>query len=194
MRRLPFVLLFFWALPVAVEAAPLRIDIVYTEGKIISGPLTPDLDVLPDSVFASFKLSSANGTLADVVESSLVFGDGAWSAADLESFGATFLPTDAGPLAVTSLSYAYGAKNTPTTNGKLAANFPLEIRGTDVASGQEFLYRYDVSSQTVTEIPEPSAIGLAASALACCLNFLRPLHFRRRLLDPSARRICREVW
>lgn len=166
MRRMPFVLLFFWALPVAAQAAPLRIDITYTEGRIISGPLTPDLDELPSKVTASFKLSSAAGELADVTESSLVFGDGEWNLDDLESFSASFLPTDAGGLAVVSLTYAYRPTDTPTTNDKLAANFPLTIQGTDVASGLEFHYQYDVSSQTVTEIPEPSSIVLAALGLA----------------------------
>jgi hypothetical protein len=162
MRRLLFVLLFFSALPVAALAAPLRIDITYSEGKIISGPLTPDLDVLPELVFASFTLNDAGGTLDNILASSLVFGDAEWSAGDLESFTATFLPTDSGALAVTALSYSYRAKNTPTTNGKLAANFPLVIQGTDIASGEPFQYQYDTSTQTVTEIPEPSSVVLAA--------------------------------
>jgi hypothetical protein len=84
----------------------------------------------------------------------------------LESFTATFLPTDSGALAVTALSYSYRAKNTPTTNGKLAANFPLVIQGTDIASGEPFQYRYDTSTQTVTEIPEPSSVVLAALGFA----------------------------
>ncbi len=175
MRRLPFVLLFLWALPVAAQAAPLRIGITYTDGQILSGPLTSDLDALPESVFASFTLSSAAGTLADVVESSLAFGDGAWGAVDLETFSAAFLPTDAGGLAVVSLTYAYRPIDTPTTNGKLAANFPLEIQGTDVATGQSFHYRYDTSSQEVTVIPEPSSVALAALGLA----FIMPAARRR---------------
>jgi hypothetical protein len=171
MRHLPFVFVLLCTLPAAARAASLRIDITYNDGHILSGPLTPDLDALPESVFASFTLSSAAGTLAEVVESSLVFGDGTWSVGDLESFSATFLATDGGGLAVASLTYAYRAIDTPTTNGKLAANFPLDIQGTDVASDEPFHYQYDMSSQTVTEIPEPSTLtlgGLAILALVCC--------------------------
>ena len=161
MNRWLLVSVVFWSLAAAAQAAPIRIDITYTEGKIISGPLTPDLDELPSKVTASFKLSSAAGELADVTESSLVFGDGAWNLADLESFSASFLPTDAGALAVVSLTYAYRPIDTSTANEKLAANFPLTIQGTDLASGLEFHYQYDASSQTVTEIPEPSSFVLA---------------------------------
>ncbi|MEX2114321.1 MAG: PEP-CTERM sorting domain-containing protein [Pirellulales bacterium] len=175
MHRLSFALIIVGFLPVAARAAPLRVDITYIDGHIVSGPLTPDLDELPSSVFASFTLAGPGGTLADVIESSLVFGDGAWSADDLESFSASFLPTDAGGLAVTSLTYSYRAIDTPTTNGKLAANFPLEIMGIDVASGLPFLYQYDTSSQTVTEIPEPSSVVLAALGL----GFFLPRALRR---------------
>jgi hypothetical protein len=170
MSRWLLVAVVFWSLAATVNAAPLRIDIIYTDGQILSGPLTPDLDALPESVFASFTLSSAAGTLADVVDSSLVFGDGAWSAGDLESFSAAFLPTDAGGLAVVSLSYAYRAIDTPTANGRLSANFPLTIQGTDVASGLEFHYQYDTSSQEVTFIPEPSSVALAALGFAFVLS------------------------
>jgi hypothetical protein len=154
--------MFFWAVPAPALAAPLRIDITYSEGKIVSGPLTPDLEALPELVFASFTLNDAAGTLDNMLASSLVFGDAAWDVSDLESFTATFLPTDSGELAVTALSYSYRAKNTPTTNGKLAANFPLVIQGTDIASGEPFHYQYDTSTQTVTEVPEPSSFALAA--------------------------------
>jgi hypothetical protein len=173
MYRMPLLLVLLLTFPAAARAAPLRIDITYTEGHIVSGPLTPDLEALPESVFASFTLSSPAGTLADVVDSSLVFGDGAWSADDLESFSATFLPTDGGGLAVVSLSYAYRAKNTPTTNGRLIGNFPLVIEGTDIASGEPFQYQYDTSSQTVTVIPEPSSLALTIfGALGVALSLL----------------------
>jgi hypothetical protein len=180
MRNVISVLASLMILPVAAQAAMLRVDITYTNGQILSGPLTADLDVLPDSVFASFTLSSAAGTLADVIESSLVFGDGAWSVGDLESFSASLLPTDARTLAVVSLSYAYRPIDTPTSNGKLSANFPLEIQGTDVATGQPFHYRYDTSSQEVTVIPEPSSVALTALG-SVVLAVAAMMRRRRRL-------------
>ncbi|MGD9720135.1 MAG: hypothetical protein AB7O59_08120 [Pirellulales bacterium] len=167
MRRLLFVVLSCLALPVVAQAGPLRIDVTYTNGHIVSGKLTPDLDALPEFVFASFTLNDAGGTLDNMLESSLVFGDAAWDVSDLESFTATFLPTDSGALAVTALSYAYRPKDTPTANDKLSANFPLTIQGTDIASGEPFHYQYDTSTQTVTEVPEPSSVALAACGLAC---------------------------
>jgi hypothetical protein len=169
MRNVPFVLAVLLTLPTAAQGALLRVDITYTDGHVVSGPLTADLDVLPESVIASFTLGgTAAGSydLADVVESSLVFGDGAWSAGNLESLSTTIMPADAGVLAVASLTYAYGPIDTPTTDGRLAANFPLDIQGTDVASGQPFHYQYDTSSQTVTVVPEPSSMALAALGLA----------------------------
>lgn len=183
MRGLLGLLVLVSTLPAMARAAVLRIDVTYTDGRIVSGPLTPDLNILPESVFAFFTLNGLSGELSQVVESSLVFGDTAWSVDDLQGFSATFLPTDSRQLAVTSLTYAYRPKTTATSKDKLAANFPLEIRGVDIASGQEFHYLYDTSIQTVTVVPEPAAISLSASALACFLALLRPLRFHRRLVE-----------
>jgi hypothetical protein len=158
--------------PAVVQAQYLKMEVMYTDGHIISGPLTADLTELPEFVHASFLLNgSAAGFYAtgDVLQSSLVFGDASWNAADLEEFSTTLLPGDSGDFFVTSLSYAFAPKNTPTGNGKLAANFPLVIEGTDVASGQPFHYQYDTSTQLVTLVPEPSTLTLAAlSVLGLC--------------------------
>jgi len=179
MRAATFVLLLVLTLPAVAQGTLLKVDVTYTNGQILSGPLTPDLDALPESVLASFTLTSPAGTLADIVESSLVFGDGAWSASDLESFSATFLPTDAGGFAVTSLTYAYRPIDTPTADGRLAANFPLEIQGTDVATGEAFDYLYDTSSSTVTVVPEPTTAVLAVIGLTALLAWARVRHERR---------------
>jgi hypothetical protein len=100
--------------------------------------------------------------MADVLQSSLVFGDASWNAADLVQFSTTLVEANA--LDVVALTYEYAAKDTSTVDGRLAGNFPLDIQGTDIATGQPFHYRYDTSSQTVTEVPEPSAIALVLAA------------------------------
>ena len=189
MRRLPFVLVLLCTVPAAAQAALLQIDITYTNGQILSGPLSADLTELPESVLASFTLSGPLALaydLEDVVQASLAFGDGAWSVGDLQSFTTTLLDTDSGGLAVTSLTYAYAPIDTPAVNGRLTANFPLDIQGTDVASGLPFHYQYDTSSQMVTEIPEPSTLmlgGIAILALVCCAK--KRALFRRELLSGS---------
>jgi hypothetical protein len=76
-----------------------------------------------------------------------------------------------GGLEVTSLTYEYAPKDTATVDGKIAGNFPLDIEGTDIASGQAFHYRYDASSETMAVVPEPSAIMLVAAAV--CVMALR---------------------
>ena len=93
------------AFQTTAHAQRLRMDVTYTDGHIVSGPLSADLTELPASVNATFLLNgSAAGTYntADVLQSSLAFGDGSWNASDLEEFGATFLPTDGGGVAVTA--------------------------------------------------------------------------------------------
>lgn len=164
MRRLKFLTplfgtLFLLALvtpvPQAAQAALLKLDITYTNGQILSGPLSADLTELPTSVLASFTLTGSTAgdyNLEDVLQASLAFGDGAWSVGDLQSFATTLLSTDSGGLAVTSLTYAFAPIDTPAVSGRLAANFPLEIQGTDLASGEAFHYRYDTSTQTVTVV------------------------------------------
>jgi hypothetical protein len=165
MCRLSLTLVVVLTLGVSAQGALLKVDVTYTDGHIESGKLTPDLDVLPGKVQASFTLDGAKVgvyNLDDVVASSLVFGDGAWDVADLESFSATISPGDGAGFVASTLTYAYRAKDSPTTHNRLAANFPLEIEGTDAASGEDFRYQYDTSSQTVTEVPEPPCIALAA--------------------------------
>jgi hypothetical protein len=159
----------------AHAATQARVDITYTNGQIVSGPLSADLDVLPASVHAFFLLngtSSGGYDIGDVAEASLTFGDGAWDQGDLDTFSATLIPTDAGGLGAMALTYSYKAIDTAHTNGRLAANFPLEIQGTDIASGMAFDYLYDMSMQTVTLVPEP-ATGLALLIAATTLLFRR---------------------
>ena len=160
--------LFLWTLQAPAEAAPLRLDITYTNGQILSGPLSADLTELPTSVLASFTLTgSAAGAydLDDVLQASLTFGDGAWGVGDLQSFATEVESIQGVFLVVNSLSYAFAPIDTPAVSGRLASNFPLDIQDTDRASGQPFHYQYDSSTETVTVVPEPSSIALATLAL-----------------------------
>lgn len=52
---------------------------------------------------------------------------------------------------------------------RIAGNFPLDIQGIDLASGQMFHYQYDTSSQTVTIVPEPSTYVMAAAGTVALL-------------------------
>jgi len=179
MRNLLLATLLFWTVCATAQAQRLKIDVTYTNGQILSGPLSADLTELPASVNAFFVLNGTQaGTYAtaDVLRSSLVFGDASWNAADIVEFSATMMPTDGGGLAVTALSYNYAAKDTPTVDGRIVINFPLDIEGTDIASGQAFHYRYDTSSQTVSQVPEPSGIALTLAAAA--LAVVAPRHRR----------------
>jgi hypothetical protein len=145
-------------------------DVTYTDGQILSGPLSADLTELPSSVNASFLLNGTTaGTyaMADVLRSLLVFGDATWNVADLQTFSATLSEARiGGGLEVTALTYEYAPKDTATVDGKIAGNFPLDIEGTDIASGQAFHYRYDTSMQTLTAVPEPAGFALALIATA----------------------------
>jgi len=158
--------LLFVNLSTPAGAATLKLDITYSNGQIVSGPLSADLTELPESVLASFIVdgSAEDGFgIADVVEASLAFGDVTWNASDLESFSTT-LTTDGDERFVVALTYEFAPKSTSAVNDRIAGNFPLEITGT-TASGEDFHYLYDRSMQTVTEVPEPTTIGLALLAL-----------------------------
>jgi hypothetical protein len=131
MRRLPYVFVLLLSLAPSAQGAVVQVGILYSNGQIVSGPLSADLAELPEFVLASFTLNGAgagNYGLADVVESSLAFGDGAWSEVDLQSFDATVAidpnAIGLGAFLVDSLTYAYNPIDTPTVNGRLAQNFP----------------------------------------------------------------------
>ncbi len=158
------VMLLFVTLSMPAVAATLKLDITYTNGQIVSGPLSADLTELPEFVLASFIVDgSAEDVfgIADVVEASLAFGDVTWNASDLESFS-TMLTTDGNERFVIALTYEFAPKSTSAVNDRISGNFPLEITGTDIASGENFHYLYDSSTQAVTEVPEPTTLALVA--------------------------------
>ena len=167
------------ALPAAAPGGLLQIDVTYTDGHILSGPLSCGLMQLPTSVQASFTLNAtAPGSygIGDVMQASLVFGDGAWNAGDLQSFNTTVGKLN-DEFPVKSLSYELKPIDTPTTSGRIATNYPLYIYGIDLASGLEFEYQYDTSTQTLT--PEPCGLSSATFGL---LFFLAMCARRRKRL------------
>ena len=101
--------------------------------------------------------NATNFDLSNIVSASLAFGDGQWT--DLESFS-----LERNPLTgeVTGLTYGFGAIDTQTVLMGISLNFPLTITGTDIATGQEFEYRYATSAPTLTAVPEPSSFVLLA--------------------------------
>jgi MYXO-CTERM domain-containing protein len=166
LRRGVLAPLLLLALQAPASAALLQLHVTYTNGQIVSGPLSADLTELPESVEAFFTVSGSPAgvfSIADVVEASLAFGDVTWNASDLESFSTT-LVADGDELAVAALTYEFAPKSTSAVNDRIAGNFPLEITGT-TASGEDFHYLYDSSTQTVAEVPEPTTAALALLAL-----------------------------
>ena len=174
MRRLTLACLVVLAFRAPAEATLLQLEVTYTDGEIVFGPLTPDLNgQLPASVLASFLLSGpvnipgdTSFDTADVVTASLVFGDAAWSEGELQNFETSINIGFFEFPFVTSLTYGFNCPPPPDPC-RLAANFPLEISGTDDVTGDPYLYRYNTSVQTVTEVvPEPSSLALAALGFA----------------------------
>ena len=156
-----------------VPAEAIQLDVLYTEGSIDFGPLSSDLDVLPDSVSASFLLGTGllggletGGTpyveynTDNVLSADIAFGDAVWTLDDLNDF---YMKTVDGE--VTELTYKFNPVNTGTVNGRVVFNFPLTITGTDIASGEDFQYTYATSTHTLSQVPEPATLMLLASGL-----------------------------
>ena len=147
------------------------LNVTYTGGSIISGPLSFGLSELPDSVNATFALGpGVEGTepedigkiffgLDDVFSARTTFGDGTWTS--LNNFSMTYISATNN---VTNLTYTYNAIDTKTVKGGMDLNFPLTITGVDISSGDEFRYEYLTSTQELTPqqnpVPEPAAIFL----------------------------------
>ena len=78
LRRGALAPLLLLALQAPASAALLQLHVTYTNGQIVSGPLSADLTELPESVEAFFTVSGSPAgvfSIADVVEASLAFGD-----------------------------------------------------------------------------------------------------------------------
>ena len=166
-----------WMTP--AQAVPiLQLDVTYTSGNIISGPLSFGLTTLPNDVTVTFVLNEGipnpepgGGilyTLTEVHSAHAAFGDA--TASSLASFT---MITQAG--LVTSLTYRFlPTPCLPYCNSLEVMNFPLRIIGTDIASGEDFEYIYDESVEMFSDYvppepeptPEPTALLLSLVGLA----------------------------
>jgi hypothetical protein len=155
----------------ASASAVYQLDVNYTQGSIISGPLSFGLSALPTSVSATFMLGAgtigSNSILfsrSDVVSADVSFGDASWTENLLDTFNFIMSLT---PAAGDTLNYAFLPITTQLTDGSIVLNFPLSITGTDIASGQSFEYGYTESTHTfsASAVPVPAAVWLFGTAL-----------------------------
>jgi len=144
-----------------------ELNVTYTDGAIVSEPLSFGLAALPDSVDASFLLTQGQvGSeppiteffASDVISADISFGDGTWTVNQLSNF---FMQTING--VVTELVYDFNPITTLTVVDGPILNFPLTITGTDIATDETFEYFYASSTQSLTPvsaIPEPTTLTL----------------------------------
>jgi hypothetical protein len=131
-----------------------QLDVTYTNGSIVSGPLSFGLNALPDSVNATFILGPGHpGTEPgeegylyfddeDLLAAGVTFGDATWTENDIVGFDMMYDGS------VNNLTYLFSPITTQVVDGGVILNFPLTITGTDIASGQSFEYTYGDSTQT----------------------------------------------
>lgn len=170
-KSVPFAVIFSALLFVQSASAALLLNVTYTSGSIISGPLSFGLSALPNEVNAIFELKdpapagpipvpypNTSWTAADVLSASVSFGDTTWT--KLASFD---FEIDDGEL---YLGYAFSPIISSVVDGGIVLNFPLKITGTVIASGQAFEYSYEKSTQGLTSVPEPATLALCGIGFA----------------------------
>ena len=151
----------------AVADAKYSLNVTYTAGTIISGPLSFGLTTLPTSVTATFILGpgqevtpepgdlvAVQGIFFDEADAifgnRITFGDATWSERSLDQFSMFYTSNSE----VTSLGYKFLPITTQATEGSIILNFPLTITGIDIASGEPFEYRYTESIQTLQPLTD----------------------------------------
>jgi hypothetical protein len=152
-----------------------KLDVNYTNGSIILGPLSLGLSTLPTSVSATFTLGPGQPSTEpgeedniyfdeeDVVSASITFGNATWTGNNMEEFEMLFDGS------LTSLFYSFDPVYTLTADGIIVLNFPLTIIGMDINSGELFEYEYAYSTQTLTEIAIV-AIDIKPGSDPNCIN------------------------
>jgi hypothetical protein len=136
----------------APARAAIQVQVTYTDGQILAGPLSFGLSELPASVTATILLQGSTTTSEfgpdDVISLLLAFGDAHFTESDLHSLSiVSGLTRETGDIAFTTLSYTLGgaadsplasyapllavapraagdpkSRSTPTVDGKLSAN------------------------------------------------------------------------
>ena len=150
---------------VANAVAVYELEVTYTQGSIITGPLSFGLSELPSSVTATYTLGAGHLSgepgdndiyfdEADVVSASVTFGDATWASGDLAGFSMVLSSSEAG-----SLTYDFSAITSPTGNNIIILNFPLTIKGTTTV-GEAFEYQYTESTQAVTPIESTVTVAI----------------------------------
>lgn len=154
-----------------------QLDVTYTNGSIISGPLSFGLRTLPDSVSATFilgpgqELKPEPGEIGDIYfdeadalfGTRMTFGDASWSNTELENFSLIYSVSTGGSGGedrLTELSYRFYPITTQLVEGGITLNFPLSITGTDKATGMPFEYSYTESTQTLTPISDTLTVNI----------------------------------
>ena len=158
-----------------------KLEVNYTNGAIISGPLSFGLTELPDTVTATFTLGPGQVVTPEPGETGGIDFDDE----DVTSTSVTFGDPHFGPgmiwwgsiwgsmtAALTTLYYLFfWYHHAKPLNGGVILNFPLTITGTDKATMEEkFVYEYTDSTQTLTEIVETVAIDIKPGSDPNCIN------------------------
>ncbi|MCU7800866.1 MAG: hypothetical protein KZQ70_12155 [gamma proteobacterium symbiont of Lucinoma myriamae] len=164
--------------------ATYRLDVNYTNGLIIFGPLSFGLTKLPESVNATFILGPGEDITpepgehggvyfdeADAIFGRIILGDATWTTeTGLEKFSMFYNTSIVGG-SVEDLYYNYfPINNTLTAEGPVVLNSPLTITGIDKDSGESFEYRYSVWTPTLTALPLTTAIDIKPGSDKNCLN------------------------
>ena len=153
--------------------ADLLLTATYTDWTQ-NGPLSFGLAAMPGEFSATFLLDAppippsppgvpipypnTAWTASDLLSSSVTFGDATWTT--LASFD---FEIDDGEL---YLDYAYQPlASTRTSQGGIVLNGPLEISGTDTASGEAFIYGYGTRTLSLVQVPEPGTLALLGIGL-----------------------------